>query len=296
MLYSVLRYAIPFAALLLVGPLAAHFTAGLMGVDGGDQASLLLSAAPAKGAIAACIVFGLALIPGVIGARCVGNRSGLLSAGLVLAWGAWGTGRSDLILMRTMDRGLTGSPLGALVVEGLLVGALGVAVSWIIMRTPTMSSALPEVRDPAHAHHHLPREPHGLVDSTVPVALLTAAVAGAAAVWVIAQETLKGQTIAAAVLAGVVAAAGGRMASQRVSGVVFIAGLAFLGAVGPAIAMAIHKTPDGAIHAAQAGKLFFLARPLPLDLMAGAFIGTPFGLIWAGSMIDRHQPATAKRA
>jgi hypothetical protein len=300
MLYSVLRYVIPFSAILVFGPLACHFTAALRGVDGGNQASLLLSSMPMQGVIAAVIAFAIALIPGVLGALCVGNRSGLFSAGFVLAWAAWGTGQSDQILMRAMDKGLTGSPLGALALEGLIVGVLGVATAWVIMRTPTMRSALPEVRDPAHAHHHLPREPHGIVDSTLPAALATSAIVGAVAIWVIAQETLKGQTLGAAVLAGVLGAAGGRMASQRVTGVVFVAGLAILAAVGPAIAMMIHKTPIGAVHAAQAGKLFFLARVLPLDLMAGAFVGVPFGLIWAGSMIDKHQPATpalaAKRA
>lgn len=293
MLYTVLRYAIPLAALLLVGPLACHFTASLTGVDGGEQASLLLSSTPFKGVIAGCIAFALALVPGVLGARLVGNRSGLLSAGLVLAWAAWGTGRSDLILMRVMNGALTGSPLGALALEGLLVGVLGVLTAWVIMRIPTAASALPESRDPTHSHHHLPKEPRGIVDSTLPFALITAAIVGAAAVWIIAQETLKGQTFAAAVLAGVLGAAGGRTASQRISAVVFVAGIAILAAIGPAIAMGIHKSPEGAVFAAQAGKLFFLARPLPLDLLAGAFVGVPFGLVWAGSMIDKHQPAPA---
>jgi hypothetical protein len=93
----------------------------------------------------------------------------------------------------------------------------------------------------------------------------------------------------------VLAAAAGRIASQQITGAVFIAAVAVLGIAGPAIAMMIHKTPMGAVHAAQAGKLFFLARPLPLDLVAGAFVGTPFGLVWAGSMIDRKQPATAAK-
>jgi hypothetical protein len=295
MLYSVMRYVIPFSALLVFGPLACHFTHAINGIDGGDQASLLISSSPMQGVIAALIAFGLALVPGVLGARFVGNRSGFFAAGLTLAWAAWGTGQSDQILMRALASGVTGSPLGALALEGAVVAALAIAAAIVVSRVPTMASALPEARDPNHVHHHLPKEPSAIVDSTLPVAFLAAAAVGAVAIWIVAQETLKGQTFAAAVVAGVLAAAAGRIASQQITGAVFIAAVAVLGIAGPAIAMMIHKTPMGAVHAAQAGKLFFLARPLPLDLVAGAFVGTPFGLVWAGSMIDRKQPATAAK-
>jgi hypothetical protein len=296
MLYAVMKYIVPFGAGLAIGPVACWFTMRIMGPDGGDQASLLMSASPSQGLIAALAVFALAAAWGCLGARTVGTRSGLFAAGLILAWAAWGTGRSDWIIERIMKGGLGGSPLATFAIEGVLVGALGILTAVLITRVPTMAGAIPENRDPEHAHHHLPKEPTTLLDSTTPAAIAAALIAGAIVVWIIAQETLKGQTFAAAAIAGIAAAAAGRMASQRVSGAVFIAGLAVVGAAGPAIAMFVHSTPEGAVHAAQAGKLFALARALPLDYMAGAFVGVPMGLVWAGSMIERHhpQPATKK--
>lgn len=293
MLYSVMKYVVPFGAFLGIGPIACWFTVRITGLDGGDQASLLMSSSPAQGLIAALVAFGLATVWGIVGARTVGNRSGLFAAGMILAWAAWGTGRSDWIIERTLTGGLGGSPLPTFAIEGLLVGLLGTIAAIVITRVPTMESAQPDARDPEHAHHHLPREPNALIDSTLAYALPAAAIAGGVVIWIVAQETLKGQTFAAAAVAGIAAAAAGRMASQRVSGAMFIVALAVLCAAGPAIAMFIHSTPDGAVRAAQAGKLFALARPLPLDYMAGAFVGVPMGLAWAGSMIERHhhQPA-----
>jgi hypothetical protein len=290
MLYNAMKYIVPFGALLILGPVACWFTMHVVGLDGGDQASLLLSASPSQGLIAALAVFAIAIAWGSLGALTVGNRSGLFAAGIILAWAAWGTGRSDWIIERIQKGGLGGSPLATFAIEGVVVGLLGFISAVIITRIPTMASSRPETRDPQHLHHHLPHEPRALLDSTLPVALLSAAAAGALVVWVIAQETLKGQTFAAAAIAGLAAAAAGRVGSQRVSGAVFIGALAILCAAGPAIAMLIHGSPEGAVRAAQAGKLFALARPLPLDWMAGAFVGTPMGLAWAGSMIEKHQP------
>ena len=45
-----------------------------------------------------------------------------------------------------------------------------------------------------------------------------------------------------------------------------------------------------------AGELFALARPAPLDWIAGGFIGVAIGISWAGSMIDRHVPEEQKQA
>ena len=291
MLHGALRYIIPFLALLAVGPLAWRLTGALRGQDGGDDATLLICSAPTDGVLAGLGAMGLALVVGVIASRLIGQRMGLFSAGLVLAWAAWGTGRVDLVLGRTHMT----SPLHTLALEGAMVGALGVVLAGAVLFTPIMRSALPEARDPRHEHHHLAAEPAALWDSEAPVALgVVIAVAGVV-VWLLAQETLKGQTFAAGVVAGIFGAGAGRVASQRISAVWFFIGTAILAAGAPMIASLVHSTPSGALRAAQAGRLFALARPLPLDLVAGAFVGVPMGLAWAGSMVDKHGPAPAAR-
>ena len=88
MLNAVLRYLVPLVALFVVGPLAGMLTGALRGRDGGTDASLLASSAPASGLVAGLGVMGLAILMGVISARVISQRTGLFSAGLVLAWGA----------------------------------------------------------------------------------------------------------------------------------------------------------------------------------------------------------------
>ena len=144
MLHTVMKYVVTFAALLGIGPLARHFTEALQALDGGHSASVLVNAHPSGGVIAALVVFALATITGCIGSYLVGKRMGLFSAGLVLAWAAWGTGQMDRILTQPHADGA----LRTLAVEGVLVGVLSTIASAFILWTPVMPSALAESRDP----------------------------------------------------------------------------------------------------------------------------------------------------
>ncbi len=292
MLNAVLRYLVPLLALFAVGPLAGRLTGALRGHDGGGDASLLVGSSPSAGVIAALGVMGLAILMGVIGARTIGHRMGLFGAGLVLAWGAWETGRVDVILTQPH----TESALRMLALEGALVGVLGVLGAGAILFMPVMRSALPDVRDPLHEHHHLAEEPTVLFDVTAPLALAGAILAAGVVVWLLAQATFKGQTFAAAAVAGVAAAAAARVVAPRVSAVWVFAGIGILATVSPLIASVIHAAPGELVRVALAGRLFVLARPLPLDWIAGAFVGVPTGLAWAGSMVDRHgEPVSTRR-
>lgn len=280
MLHAAVRYAIPMLALFGAGPLAGYLTASLRTPDAGKGASLLVSVSPMQGVVAGLVSMGLALGVGVLGARFVGRRAGMFSAGLVLAWAALNTGRVDTIIGRMASAG----PLNTIALEGVLVGVLGVLVALVIFAIPERPVAAP----PAPGQHHLPPEPTKVLDSTAPIAIAVAMAAAGVACYLIAQSTLKGQTFAAAIIGGVFAAAAGRVASQRVSPVIFVAAIAVLAAASPALATFVHTGADGTLKAAIAGRLFVLARPLPLDWLAGAFLGVPVGLTWAGSMIEKH--------
>ena len=283
MIHSALRWLIPLAALFVLGPIAGSLTASLRAGDGGPETTLLVSAAPMRGVIVGVAVLAIAGVAGVVGGRLIGNRSGLFYGGLVLAWAAWGTGRIDAIIGRTQSA----STLYTVALEGVLVGVLGVALAALIMMVPTIAQPKPAAGAGDH-HHHLPPEPRGFGDKALPLAVLAALVACGVAVFLIAQDSLKGQTFAAAAIGGVFAAAAGRVASQHVSCVVFFGAFAILMAASRAAALFVHYGSAGVTRAELDNELFRLARPLPLDYLAGAFIGIPIGLSWAGSMIERH--------
>jgi hypothetical protein len=111
-----------------------------------------------------------------------------------------------------------------------------------------------------------------------------AIVLAAGATWVVAQETIKGQTFAAAIAAGLLGTFGGRLISSRASIGVFVAAIAVLAAVSPAAATFYHSSDPALVRASLAGSLFPPARLMPLDWIAGAFVGIPMGLNLAASM------------
>jgi hypothetical protein len=258
--------------------MAGALTASLRASDGGRHASLLVNDSMFMGVLVALGVFGPAAIGGLAGSRLAGLRHGLLCSGLVLAWGAWGTGQVDRILHRT----LSSSTMFTLSAEAVLVGALSVGLAAVMVLIARQPPA-----DPALAHHHAP-EPRTLVDQATPVALLAALVASGIIAWLVAQDTLKGQTVAAAALAGLFGATAGRLAAARASALTFVGAIALLAIASPAIAAFMHNGTLGPTRAALDGTLFPLARPLPLDWAAGSFVGIPLGLSWATSLVDRH--------
>lgn len=281
MLQSIVKWVWILACMLALGPIAGKLTGGLRASDGGRDVSLLLCATPAKGLIAGAAGFGLALAGGAIGAWLAGRRTGFMCAGLVLVWSAWNLGRVDAILGRT----LTGATLYTLALEGIMLAVAGVGLGFAIMMTPRLGWGV------RPGHHEEPSS----IDLTAPGAMLASMLVSAVAVWIIAADTLKGQTIAATVIAGVFAAASGRVVSQRVTPVVFIGAMGVLCACGPALATVVHGART--VDAAMAQRLLAIARPMPMDWIAGAFLGVPMGLAWAGSMTEKHAhkaaPATA---
>lgn len=281
---AVLRWVIPLAALLLLGPVAGWLTYSLRAPDGGPETSLLLSNSPVMGLLAGVGVFALAAVGGCISARMFGGAAGLFAAGLVLAWGAWGLGRIDQIVRRAGN----GSTMWVLSIEGVFVGVLGVLAAVAILR--------------AGRHGKHLEEPEPMFSRASLVALGLGALGAAAAAWIVAREPLKGQMFAAGACAGIVAAIVGHLSSARSPASVFVAAVAVLAAVSPALSTLVNLVPRASggsslailpssaqvVSAVRAGTMLPLARPLPLDWLAGAFIGVPMGLSWAGAMVEKH--------
>ncbi len=287
-----IRWSIPLAALFIFGPIAWHFTHALHTDDGGGQTSLLLNSSISQAMLAAIIALVLALAIGVVGARYIEQRSGLLAAGFVLTWAACGMGRADRIIAHAQSP----SVLYSLAIENAVLAIPAILIAFLILRVPTrvpmFIAASDATRDLAAKSHH---EPTAIRDYSAIPALIFAAIGAGNGAWLIAPDSLKGQTLAAVAVGGILAAAAGRLASQRINPVVFFLGLMLIGIAGPILATFIHPSTIGPARAAIAGTLFPLARPMPFDWLAGGFVGIPFGLWWAGSLLEKHDPGTERR-
>lgn len=312
MLQATLRWMLPLIALLAIGPLAWLMTGPLRGPDGGHETTLLLSSTPVLGLIRGVVALMLAGVTGLATARLIGSHYGLFSAGLVLAWAAWGTGSLDGVARAQTGLGITPAPSPSaffvkLALEGAVLAPIAAVWAWAIVRFARTPVPTTPGADQSHATgsdgqgqqagHSVHPEPTTLRDTSAAVGLVAAMAAGALFGWLVAQESLKGQTIAAASFAGLFGAVAGRLTAVRICAAVFVLGVGLLGVVGPISALVVGGSGSaksvGALEAAASGLAFNLARPMPLDWLAGAFIGAPIGLSWAMSMIDHHHPQPA---
>ena len=279
------RWSVHLLALVALGPLAGLLVASLRAADGGPDATLLVCTTPAAGLLAGIGALAIAGLIAIVGARLVDARAGLFAAGIVLAWAAARSGRVDIILMHTQSS----APLVRLALEGVLVGAGSVLiaiVAYAVGKPSAQTGDAPDARPPlgaalAGSFRRAVAGP-GLL-----VALPVAIVAGGAGAWLIAATPMKGQTIGAAVAAGVLAGAAGRVADQRSPAQMLCLAIAILAALGPLSAFVFQRGANP-VDAAYAGSLFALARIAPLDWVAGGLIGVPIGVSWAGSMIDKR--------
>jgi hypothetical protein len=288
MLQTLLRWLIPIVACLVVGPLAGLLTHGLRGVDGGDQTTLLVNTSPWLGLAAGLAALALAGVTGVVASAAIGPRLGLFSAGLVLTWAAFGTGRIDGVL--TVSPGAA-SPMGRIALEGVIVGGMGVIIAAAILLMPVRRAAMapaagttPAPRDP-HPVAHFP-EPRKIVDASALPGLGASLVVFGVVVWLAAQSTYKGQTIASAALAAMMAGVALRVVAVNASAVWVFVGAALLSTASPLAASWAHTDLT---RAALGNDLLRLAKPLPLDYLAGALLGAPMGLAWGASMVVKHQ-------
>lgn len=279
MLRSVVRYSIFFAALLILGPLAWWLTGTLRGPDGATHTSPLVSTAGALGLARAAAAIAVAFAGGLVARLFVSPRWAMFTAGGVLAWAAWGAGPIDGLLRTARD----GSPLPRLAAEGAVYTLLAILMSLVLAR-------------PKPDGEHTPVSP----GSRLPLAgigIALGAAAGALCAWVCAQSTMKGQVLAAATLGGLAAAIAAHVLNPRVPAWSVVAGVVLLGVIGPLVVIATGPAGAQLVLQANAVGIFPAARPLPIDWLAGAFLGVPLGHAWGASMSEtRVTPASPARA
>ncbi len=114
-------------------------------------------------------------------------------------------------------------------------------------------------------------------------------------VWLFARSELRGQTIAATVLGGLVAGMLARLLSPHTQPRLIFATACLAGAVGHVIgAVVIQSSAAGSMAKAYVtSTLPAVSLPLPIDYAVGSLIGVAMGLGWAASFVHHEQEGEA---
>ncbi len=286
MVHSALRWGLFIATIVIAGPLAYALMRGLTAVDGSHHVTALASATPVSGLIRAASCVALAALIGAAGSRFASLNTGLLCAGVVLAWAAAACGTVDEVLRAGGIAGAS-SALRAMAIEAVVLGGLTAgAVQMIVWCRPANSAAAPEVVNRKRA----------MTEAGVTITI--AAVAGLVGSWLVAQNMLKGQAIATGALSAIIGAVTVSLIVRRSSPAGIMLGIALVAVIGPLAAMLTHSGTGatGAVAKAAAGTLIHVARLTPLDWMAGGLIGLPVGrslALWFGEMTIKPEADAA---
>lgn len=274
---NVLRWVV-YGAAVVAGLLAARTWGVVAPAHGGASATMLVNQSAPIAIGLTFLYFALAGAFGLLAAWLLGTRSGLFCMGAALIGPTWAQGVAAEGTVENLIRfAQSGAPFRMLVIEGVVVALLGVGL------------AIPVVRTARRAGHE-PADTASIGENAV--ALVVTVIVGGVGAWIVAREGLRGQTFAAAALAGVAGATIATVVAHRASPVAFMAGMGVLALFAPALGWALNG--QDAVTAAYANKLFPLAMVTPMDWIAGGFFGIPLGMAWGASMVEKKAPeATA---
>jgi len=280
-LRTTLRWVLILASLLAVGPLVAELFTFLRDVDGGRAVTLLVNGSPGVAFAGAAVLIFATLCVGLVAARFFSLGTALFCAGAVVAWAGSRLGSLESIVRRAGE----GKDLFALAVEGLLVTAAAAGAAALFVRVGGAGA-----REGSALERALYAEPEPVQAraSSTAAALGAAALAAGAAVWFVALSGARMQTLAATVAGGIAAGGVAHLlhAHRRLTPVLPMAAMALVALAGPLAAYFMEGTRLAA-HVYD-GSVLSLARPVSLDWAAGALIGVPLGLNWAGASAERR--------
>lgn len=291
---AVLRWALPLAALLVVGSIGGWMTGSLRATDGATDTTALASASPVMGLAAAIGALLLAVAAGVFTSHLIGSAFGMWACGLALMMAAWRFGTVDQILLRER----ASSPLISMAIEGLILGLIGfVGCAAIVAAGRREDARLAEL------HPGAPPIPASFRDALVgalkskelPLVIIAGAIGALLAAWLIGQSPAKGQAIAGAFGAGIAAGAVGRFAGAFIEdsapASAYMLAMALASTLGPVVALVAGGS--GVVDASLRGSLIGTANLIPMDWLAGAFMGLPIGLRWVGAHVQQGEPSRA---
>lgn len=284
MLRSTLRWTLILSCLFALGPVVYTLLRKVPDVEGGHAVTLFVNAAPGAAAVGGLAALVLAAIVGVAGARFFSIGTGFLCSGIVLAWARWGLGTVDDMVR------LSGRPLhtGARSFEN----AAALAITLALAAFMVVLSAKRQPKGSPAAHQEgllgLAVRGEGSHAAAMGAGLAAGLIAAGAVAWLVSTSDLRGQTLMAALMAAIACGAVGQLVASTMNctltPVVPVLALLILGIAGPLIAPMVHG--QRIVEAIYQNSLFGLARPASLDWAAGALLGGPIGLGWAGAMLD----------
>jgi len=278
-------------AVLILGPVAGLLPAMLRSPAGSGQMSALTSTTPVLGIFLAMGALAIATVVGMFGSKTVTRPMGMACAGFVLVWVACRFGRAEMIFREST------SPTTSAWLMAIEAAILAIPALWVVTMVQRPRPFEYEDGLFAIAEVHT-----GLMDGIKALfkdhrGLLAVLAAAAGAVFGCALGSislLKGQCVFAGVLAGIGAGCAGGL---LIAGLDSRPSLApYVGVLLVAIAapiFAIFKHGAGLGTAAVTGDLVPLGRLIPIDWIAGMFLGVPWGLSWVSGMVKDQVPATA---
>jgi len=126
-------------SLCVLGPFAGSLMSSLRAVDGSTHATAFVSGSFMAGLFALIGVFFLAMVGGVVATKAVSLREGVLNTGLIVAWGAFGSGQ--------VGEALRGSPESGSLVMLMIEGVVVLVFSLFVLAMLTRVSGESEERD-----------------------------------------------------------------------------------------------------------------------------------------------------
>ena len=288
MLKSTLKWALLLGSLLAVGPLVATLMMRVNDVDGGRAVTFLVNGDLTAALMTLAVLVGCVLTVGVVAARLFGLSTAMACAGFIVAWTASAQGNLESIVRRAVG----GEDLPKLAVEGLLVTlAAGVAAALFgRISAAAHASAVKPSSDRSRGPLSLLVTGDTARENPVPILLASLAagvIVSAIGVWLIALSGARNQTLAAAILGGIAAGAVNQVLSANrsftLTPLVPILSIALLGLLAPLVVLGVEGQGANLVARIYDGTVLNLARPVSLDWAAGALIGVPLGMSWAGS-------------
>lgn len=284
------------AAILVLGPIAGMLANSMRSVDGSGHATMLLSSSIVRGVFVVLAIGFMAQLIGIVATKVLSLREGVLNAGFVLAWGAWGGGRVGEALRS--DPGV--GSLVRLAIEGGLVFGLVAFMLWMMTKAAKKGDVRSDVlRFDGSLISTLRAEP------TMMAAVLgVSVIAALGASWLQVTSDLTGQSVwggfVGGLLAGLVCGLMLHHSDQKnvkrdpgarvVSVVPAILGVSLAGLVAPIVVLVVPGSGNviGSIASGDAPGWMMMT---PMAWSAGALIGVPAGYGWVESSMQRHQSA-----
>lgn len=295
MIRTILKWALPLAALLVAGPLWSLAVGGLRAPDGGHDVTFIHSQSLITSLVIGLGAFITAGFIGLVAARLFGPRVGVFVWGLGLLWPAWVTGRMGVILRANPDSGV----LVSLAIEALILGGGAIIGVMLLSRSHDAASHPSEgtKRVIPFADRFVSQIRSTFTRADGLASLASGVVAALGLAWVIGQTDMRGQALLAAFGAGVGAAVAGRLVGTSMSkeapiAATFIA-VALAGVLAPLIAIVFPGTKSLVPSIVQHELPGFLALQ-PADWAIGMLLGVPTGLSWVGEL--EHIESVAKPA